>query len=139
MREKRCLELKCFIIKAVVAFLHICSSITAVQNDDSPSILHSRPLVSREQQQPPTDDIPRTPSNNSTHVPVNGKRKQKREEKISDSSLDDPDETEIKGMIFASTPANGHKESKNQETTVRHKHTESDTDTPPDLQCYIKV
>ncbi|XP_067234442.1 DNA endonuclease RBBP8 isoform X1 [Chanodichthys erythropterus] len=93
------------------------SSITAVQNDDSPSILHCRPLVSREQQQPPADNIPRTPSNNSTHVPVNGKRKQTREEKISDSSLDDPDETEIKGMIFASTPANGHKESKNQETT----------------------
>ncbi|ROI16403.1 DNA endonuclease RBBP8 [Anabarilius grahami] len=89
----------------------------SLQNDDSPSILHCRPLVSREQQQPPADDIPRTPSNNSTHVPVNGKRKQKREEKISDSSLDDPDETEIKGMIFASSPANGHKESKNQETT----------------------
>lgn len=125
MREKRCLELKYFIIIAVVAFLYICSSIAAVQNDDSPSILHCRPMVSREQQQPPADDIPRTPSNNGTHVPVNGKRKQKREEKTSDSSLDDPDETEIKGMIFASTPANGHKESKNQETTVRHKHAEA--------------
>ncbi|XDV47862.1 hypothetical protein PO909_017408 [Leuciscus waleckii] len=97
--------------------------IAAVQNDDSPSILHCRPLVSREQQQqpPPADDFPHTPSNNSTCVPVKGKRKhtdgRKREEKISDSSLDDPDETEIKGMIFASTPANGLKESKNQETT----------------------
>ncbi|XP_067291356.1 DNA endonuclease RBBP8 [Pseudorasbora parva] len=96
--------------------------ITAVQNDDSPSILHRRPLVSREQQlQPPADDIPHTPSNNSTCVPVKGKRKhtdgRKREEKISDSSLDDPDETEIKGMIFASTPDNVHIESKKQETT----------------------
>ncbi|XP_056105336.1 DNA endonuclease RBBP8 isoform X2 [Rhinichthys klamathensis goyatoka] len=95
--------------------------ITAVQNDDSPSILHCRPLVSREQQQPPADDFPHTPSNNSTCVPGKGKRKhtdgRKREEKISVSSLDDPDETEIKGMILASTPASGHKESKNQETT----------------------
>lgn len=61
-------------------------------------------------------------------MPVKGKRKhtdgRKREEKISDSSLDDPDETEIKGMIFASTPANDLKESKNQETTVRHSQTE---------------
>ncbi|XP_077101437.1 DNA endonuclease RBBP8 [Siphateles boraxobius] len=95
--------------------------ITAVQINDSPSILHCRPLVPREQQQPPVDDFPRTPSNNTTCVPVKGKRKhtdgRKREEKISDCSLNDPDETEIKGMIFASTPANGHKESKNQETT----------------------
>lgn len=101
---------------------HDCTNIiTAVQNDDSPSILHCRPLASREQQKPPAGDFPRTPSNNSACVPVKGKRKhtdgRKRGEKISDSSLDDPDETEIKEMIFASTPDNGHKESKNQETT----------------------
>jgi len=62
-------------------------------------------------------------------VPVKGKRKhtdgRKREEKVSVSSLDDPDETEINGMMLASTPANSHKVSKNQETMVRHSQTES--------------
>ncbi|XP_039540452.1 DNA endonuclease RBBP8 isoform X2 [Pimephales promelas] len=98
--------------------------ITAVQNHDSPSILDCRPLVSREQQQPPADDFPHTPSNNSTCVPVKGKRKhtdgRKREEKVSVSSLDDPDETEIKGMMLASTPANSHKDSKRRKCLDQH-------------------
>lgn len=44
-----------------------------------------------------------------------------RKREISDSSLDDPDETEIKGMMFASTPTNNRIKNKNQETTVRHR------------------
>uniref|UniRef100_A0A672LA16 DNA endonuclease RBBP8 n=1 Tax=Sinocyclocheilus grahami TaxID=75366 RepID=A0A672LA16_SINGR len=104
---------------------HDCTNIvTAVQNDESPSVLRCHPLGSREQQ-PPADDFPHTPSNTSTRVPVKGKRKHKdgRKSEISDSSLDDPDETEIKGMMLASTPTNNRIQNKNRETMVRHSQT----------------
>uniref|UniRef100_A0A8C1QHJ5 DNA endonuclease RBBP8 n=1 Tax=Cyprinus carpio TaxID=7962 RepID=A0A8C1QHJ5_CYPCA len=104
---------------------HDCTNIvTAVQNDESPSVLRCHTLGSREQQ-PPADDFPHTPSNTSTRVPVKVKRKQTdgRKREISDSSLDDPDETEIKGMMLASTPTNNRIQNKNQKTTVRHSQT----------------
>ncbi|XP_056594273.1 DNA endonuclease RBBP8 isoform X2 [Triplophysa dalaica] len=75
------------------------------RNDDSQAVWSSR-----EQQNPSTDDMPHTPSNNSTRLPVTGKRKhtgcKNTERKTCDSSLDDPDETGIEGVICASTPAN---------------------------------
>uniref|UniRef100_A0A8C2JUM8 DNA endonuclease RBBP8 n=1 Tax=Cyprinus carpio TaxID=7962 RepID=A0A8C2JUM8_CYPCA len=104
---------------------HDCTNIvTAVQNDESPSVLRCHPLGSREQQ-PPADDFPHTPSNTSTRVPVKVKRKHSdgKKREISDSSLDDPDETEIKGMMLASTPTNDRIQNKNQKTTVRHSQT----------------
>ncbi|KAK2870352.1 hypothetical protein Q8A67_024744 [Cirrhinus molitorella] len=111
---------------------HDCTNIiTAVQNDESPSILRCQMLGSREQQQQPsTNDFPCTPSN--IHVPVKGKRKHtdSRKQEISDSSLDDPDETEIKGMMFASTPANDRIERKNQESTDSKKRKCLDKRTP---------
>lgn len=96
---------------------HDCTNIvTAVQNDESLSVLP-----------PPADDFPHTPSNTSKRVPVKGKRKHTdgRKREISDSSLDDPDETEIKGMMFASTPTNNRIKNKLQETTIRHNQTEA--------------
>ncbi|XP_051537973.1 DNA endonuclease RBBP8 [Myxocyprinus asiaticus] len=102
---------------------------TEVNNDDSPCILRIHPLGSREKQQPSTDNTPHTPLHNSSHVPVTGKRKhtdcRKREQKNSDVSLENPDETEIKGLIFASTPANCHTGTKHQKMTVRHSETET--------------
>ncbi|XP_073687051.1 DNA endonuclease RBBP8 [Garra rufa] len=103
---------------------HDCTNIVAAMpNDESPSILRCHPSGSREQQ-PSTNDFPCTPSN--THVPVKGKRKltEGRKREISDSSLNDPDETEINGMMFASTPANDRIETKNQKSTVRHNQTD---------------
>ncbi|XP_043082238.1 DNA endonuclease RBBP8 isoform X2 [Puntigrus tetrazona] len=85
---------------------HDCTNIVSVvQTDGSPSVLRCHPLGSRE----------RPPSNTSTRVPAKGKRKHtdNRKREISDSSLDDPDETEIKEMMFASTPLQNN----NQETT----------------------
>ncbi|XP_057178380.1 DNA endonuclease RBBP8 isoform X2 [Triplophysa rosa] len=72
------------------------SSTSALRNDDSQTVLSSR-----EQQNPSTDDTPHTPSNNSTCLPVTGKRKhtgcKKTEKKNSDSSLDEPDESGMEG------------------------------------------
>ncbi|XP_026110773.1 DNA endonuclease RBBP8 [Carassius auratus] len=111
---------------------HDCTNIvTAVQNDESPSVLHCHPSGSR-QQQPLADDFPHTPLNSSTRVPVKGKRKHTdgRKREISDSSLDDPDETEIKGMMLASTPTNNRIQNKNQETTDSKKRKCLDQHTP---------
>ncbi|XP_065114747.1 DNA endonuclease RBBP8 [Paramisgurnus dabryanus] len=87
----------------------------AVSNDDSQSVLSSR------EQQKSTDDIPLTPPNNNKRLPVTGKRKHRNSkniEKSCDSSLDDPDETEIKSMMFASTPANRRLEERHNETQL---------------------
>ncbi|KTG32809.1 hypothetical protein cypCar_00018919, partial [Cyprinus carpio] len=111
---------------------HDCTNIvTAVQNDESPSVLRCHTLGSREQQ-PPAGDFPHTPSNTSTRVPVKVKRKQTdgRKREISDSSLDDPDETEIKGMMLASTPTNNRIQNKNQKTTDSKKRKCLDQHTP---------
>ncbi|KAA0704505.1 DNA endonuclease RBBP8 [Triplophysa tibetana] len=81
------------------------SSTSALKKDDSQAVLSSR-----EQKNPSTDNTSHTPLNNSTRLPVTGKRKhtgcKNTEKKNSDSSLDDPDETGIEGVICASTPAN---------------------------------
>ncbi|XP_056306282.1 DNA endonuclease RBBP8 [Danio aesculapii] len=93
------------------------NSLTAVQNDDSPLILRCHPLASQEHLSS-KEDVLRTPANSSMCVLTKGKRKHsngaKKDRGISDCSLD-PDETDIKGMIFASTPADGRLKSKNKE------------------------
>ncbi|NP_001012518.1 DNA endonuclease RBBP8 [Danio rerio] len=100
--------------------LRDCTNILiAGQNDDSPLILRCRPLASQDHQSS-IDDVLRTPANSSTCVLTKGKRKHsngaKKDREISDCRLD-ADETDIKGIIFASTPANGRLQSKNQETS----------------------
>ncbi|TRY91381.1 hypothetical protein DNTS_013513 [Danionella cerebrum] len=80
-------------------------TVTAVVNNESPSILR-HPLGLRGLHENP---------HTSPCVPVKGKRKHSDATKAGDLDPDDPDETEIKGMMFASTPANAQMQSRNKE------------------------